>query len=215
MTATAPWLQSNCQQQHGDGHWQQLRVAERDDVVRWVRGSSKSTGNCRRFGCGAQRVDRSCGTNNLIRVTSGSLFATNALGTAALVVSAAGGPGSLIVNGGSVTVDKLIATNASTASSRSMPARSTARRAFVTNAQQFVVGDGVSVHAIGPITVPPEIDNAAVDRAAAGHEEACECGVRSAKECVAEQMIGAVRAVTHDELLGVVTNAALLLSEPA
>jgi T5SS/PEP-CTERM-associated repeat protein len=58
-------------------------------------------------------VDNILGTasNNVIRVDSGSLFVTNALGTGSLVVSLAGGKASLILNGGSVTADSLIATN--------------------------------------------------------------------------------------------------------
>jgi T5SS/PEP-CTERM-associated repeat protein len=50
-------------------------------------------------------------SNSVIRVDSGSLFVTNAADNGALVVSHADGKGNLILNGGSVTVDSLIATN--------------------------------------------------------------------------------------------------------
>ncbi|HXI84802.1 MAG TPA: hypothetical protein VNL17_12020 [Verrucomicrobiae bacterium] len=84
------------------------------------------------------------GTNNVVRVTGGGLFVTNALGNAALVVSSAGGLGSLIINGGSVTVDKLIATNGANSIVTLNAGSLNGRAAFVTNAQQFVVGDGAS-----------------------------------------------------------------------
>ncbi len=55
--------------------------------------------------------DASSASNNVIQVNSGSLFVTNAAGNGTLYVSAAGGKASLIINGGSVTVDTLMATN--------------------------------------------------------------------------------------------------------
>jgi len=83
-------------------------------------------------------------SNNVIRVDSGRLFVTNATGDGALVVSQAGGKGELILNGGSVTVDSLIATNdvnsVVTCNGGTLHTKATA----VTNTQQFVVGNGTN-----------------------------------------------------------------------
>ncbi len=84
------------------------------------------------------------GTNSLIRVSGGALFVTNAPGTAPLIVSQSGGPASLIVNGGSVTVDKLIVTNGANSIFTFNAGTINSKSAFVTNAQQFVVGNGAS-----------------------------------------------------------------------
>ena len=56
-------------------------------------------------------LDGAIPSNNTVRVDNGSLFVTNALGTGKLVVSPGVGKSSLIINGGSVTADSLIATN--------------------------------------------------------------------------------------------------------
>jgi len=84
------------------------------------------------------------GTNNLIHLTGGALFATNSLGTARLVVSPRGGSGSLINDGGSVTMDKLIVTNGLNSIVTFNAGLINSRATFVTNAQQFVVGDGAN-----------------------------------------------------------------------
>jgi T5SS/PEP-CTERM-associated repeat protein len=84
----------------------------------------------------------SSGSNNVLRVDSGSLFVTNAAGSGALVVSRASGKGELILNGGSVTVDGLIAINGVnsviTFNGGTLHSKGTA----VTNTQPFVVGGG-------------------------------------------------------------------------
>jgi T5SS/PEP-CTERM-associated repeat protein len=93
-------------------------------------------------------------SNNVIRVDSGSLFVTNALGDGALVVSQSGGKGSLILNGGSVAVDSLIATNDLNSVVTINGGMLNTKATFVTNAQQFVVGDGAAVgtfHLLGGV----------------------------------------------------------------
>ena len=92
--------------------------------------------------------------DNVIRVDSGSLIVTNAVGDGALVVSRAGGPNSLILNGGVVTVDLFIAADGVNSivvfNGGTLQAKGTA----VTNSQQFIVGDGSSAatfHLLGGV----------------------------------------------------------------
>ena len=87
------------------------------------------------------------GTNNVIQVNSGSLFVTNALGSGALVVSQgdallspAAGKGELILNGGSVTVDNLVATNGVNSVVTINGGTLAAGSAFIDNGQDFVIG---------------------------------------------------------------------------
>ena len=87
-------------------------------------------------------------SNNVIRVNSGSLFVTNALGNGALVVSLGGGAllspaagkGELILNGGSVTVDSLIATNGLNSVVTMNGGTLTAGSALIDNSQDFIIG---------------------------------------------------------------------------
>src|SRR5262249_54011318 len=83
-------------------------------------------------------------SNNVVKVDSGSLLVTNPLGTGTLIVSRAGGKGSLIVNGGSVTVDSLIATNSANSVVQFNGGLLNSEGTAVTNTQQFVVGDGTN-----------------------------------------------------------------------
>ena len=78
---------------------------------------------------------------NVIRVDSGSLFVTNAAGSGALVVSQVGaGKGELILNGGSITADNLIATNGLNSVITFNGGTITAGSALVNNGQDFVIG---------------------------------------------------------------------------
>ncbi|HVM60853.1 MAG TPA: hypothetical protein VMV72_08300 [Verrucomicrobiae bacterium] len=77
---------------------------------------------------------------NFIKVNSGSLFVTNAMGNGALVVSQTGGAGSLIINGGSVTADELIATNGANSIISFNGGTLTAGSAFIDNGQDFIIG---------------------------------------------------------------------------
>jgi T5SS/PEP-CTERM-associated repeat protein len=93
-------------------------------------------------------------SNNVIRVDSGSLFVTNAAGNGTLVVSRADGKGELILNGGSVTVGSLIATNGISSVVTLNGSTLSSAATFVTNAQQFVVGNGSSAatfHLLGGV----------------------------------------------------------------
>ncbi len=79
-------------------------------------------------------------SNNILRVDSGSLFVTNN-GNGALVVSQFGGLGSLLLNGGSVTTDSLIATNGANSVITFNGGTLVASSAFITNNQPFVIGN--------------------------------------------------------------------------
>ena len=79
-------------------------------------------------------------SNNVLQISSGSLFVTNALGNGALVVSRSGGKGSLIINGGSVTTDNLIATNGVNSVIAFNGGTLTAGAALIANSQDFVIG---------------------------------------------------------------------------
>jgi len=80
-------------------------------------------------------------SNNVIRVDSGSLFVTNATATGALVVGQGGtGKGELILNGGSVTVDSLIATNGLNSVITLNGGTIMAAGADIDNGQDFVIG---------------------------------------------------------------------------
>jgi T5SS/PEP-CTERM-associated repeat protein len=85
------------------------------------------------------------GTNNCIRVESGSLFVRNSLGKGALVVSAGGGEGALVLNGGSVTVDQLFLTNGNNSVIAFNGGTLHSKGTTVTNNQQFVVGNSTSL----------------------------------------------------------------------
>jgi T5SS/PEP-CTERM-associated repeat protein len=81
-------------------------------------------------------------SNNLVQVNGGSLVVTNA-GNGQLVVSQVGGKGSLILNGGTVTVDQLVLTNGLNSLFTFNSGTLTSGGTFVTNNQSFVVGDGI------------------------------------------------------------------------
>ena len=95
--------------------------------------------------------DASSASNNVIQVNSGSLFVTNAAGNGTLYVSAAGGKASLIVNGGSVTVDTLMATSGTNSVISLNGGTLAANSAFIDNDQDFVVG-GAFIFNNGTIT---------------------------------------------------------------
>ncbi len=81
------------------------------------------------------------GTNNVIRIDSGSLFLTSAADDGALVISQGGaGKGELILNGGSVTVDSLIATNGLNSVITFNGGTLTVSAALIANSQDFVIG---------------------------------------------------------------------------
>ncbi len=80
-------------------------------------------------------------TNNVIRVNGGTLIVTNG-GGGTLVVSPGGGSDSLILNGGTVTVDGLVATNGVNSIVTFNAGVLNSASTFVTNGQLFVVGDG-------------------------------------------------------------------------
>ena len=93
-------------------------------------------------------------SNNVIQVNSGSLIVTNAAGNGALVVSRVGGKGSLFLNGGSVTVDSLIATNGLNGVVTINGGTLQSSATVVTNTQQFIVGNGTNTatyHLLGGI----------------------------------------------------------------
>ncbi len=80
-------------------------------------------------------------SNNVIQVNGGSLIVANA-GNGQLIVSQAGGTGSLILNSGSVTVDQLVLANGGNSLFTFNAGTLTSSGTFVTNNQVFVVGDG-------------------------------------------------------------------------
>ena len=81
-------------------------------------------------------------SNTLTIANGGSLFVTNVAGNAALVVSSSAGPNTLSINGGSVTVNALIATNGLN-SVVTFPAGTLASGGTsVSNTRLFAVGDG-------------------------------------------------------------------------
>ena len=91
--------------------------------------------------------------NNLARVDSGSVIVTNALGNGSLVVGRAGGKAELILNGGTVTVDALIATNPNSVVQFNGGVLNSAGTS-VTNGQTFFVGNGTNVakfHLLGGV----------------------------------------------------------------
>jgi len=83
-------------------------------------------------------------SNNAIHVNSGSLIVTNALLEGLLNVSHFGGEGELTIDGGSVTVDGLIATNGTNSvlifNSGTLDSKGT----LIDNNQEFLVGDGTN-----------------------------------------------------------------------
>jgi T5SS/PEP-CTERM-associated repeat protein len=90
---------------------------------------------------------------NVLRLDSGSLFVTNALGNGVLAVSKGGaGPGELILNGGSITADNLIATNGANSIITLNGGTITVRSAQVIDTQGLVVG-GTFVFNGGTATV--------------------------------------------------------------
>jgi T5SS/PEP-CTERM-associated repeat protein len=92
------------------------------------------------------------GSGNTVTITSsGSLFVTNAAGNGTLLVSSVNlgdlqngpaGTGSLIINGGSVTVNALIASNGLNSVVTFQAGLLTSSGTSVNNNQLFVVGDG-------------------------------------------------------------------------
>ncbi len=80
-------------------------------------------------------------SNNILQVSGGSLLALNA-GNGQLIVSQAGGKGSLILSNGSVTVDQLILTNGANSVFTFAAGTLSSGNTYVTNNQLFVVGDG-------------------------------------------------------------------------
>jgi T5SS/PEP-CTERM-associated repeat protein len=100
------------------------------------------------------------GSNNVLRLDSGSVIVKNALGNGSLVVGGQLGQGALLVNGGSLTVDSLVATNNTSVSiihtnvvnfnGGVLNSGGTA----ITNGQTFAVGDGVDAaiyHLLGGV----------------------------------------------------------------
>jgi len=83
-------------------------------------------------------------SNNAIHVNSGSLMVTNALLAGLLNVSRFGGEGELTIDGGSVTVDSLVATNGTNSvlvfNSGTMDSKGT----LIANNGEFSVGNGTN-----------------------------------------------------------------------
>jgi T5SS/PEP-CTERM-associated repeat protein len=81
------------------------------------------------------------GSNNALVVDGGSLFVTNA-GGGVLLVSPTGGRDSLILNGGSVTVDQLVLTNGANSILTFNSGTLDSGETFVSTPQNFTIGDG-------------------------------------------------------------------------
>jgi len=80
-------------------------------------------------------------SNNLLEVSGGSLFATNALGTGELVIGPSGFQNSFVLNSGTVTVDDLVAPAAGGSSIISLNGGTlTARSATIANGLDFIIG---------------------------------------------------------------------------
>ena len=90
-------------------------------------------------------VGANAGAEGVVAVdSSGNLVVTNASGTAQLVVGN-GGIGNFLLNGGSVTVNQLVATNGPNSVFTFDAGALNSGGTFVTNGQGFVVGDGFDV----------------------------------------------------------------------
>jgi hypothetical protein len=89
-------------------------------------------------------ISQDIGSNYVVELSSGSLFVTNTLGNATLVVSRIGGKASLILNGGSVTADRIIATNGTNSVVTFNGGALNTKATTVSNAQQFIVGNGAA-----------------------------------------------------------------------
>jgi T5SS/PEP-CTERM-associated repeat protein len=85
------------------------------------------------------------GTGNIVHVNSGTLFVTNNVATAPLTVN-----NNLILDAGTVTVDKLIVTNPAGLVALNGGVMNS-RSAFVTNEQQFVINNGGHYHLFGGV----------------------------------------------------------------
>lgn len=83
-------------------------------------------------------------TSNLVMVSGGSMVITNSAGTAKLVAGNAG-EGTFTLNGGSVVVDQLFATNGVKSVANLQAGTLTTRSTTVSNTAVFTVGDGVQV----------------------------------------------------------------------
>ncbi|HXI83199.1 MAG TPA: hypothetical protein VNL17_03815 [Verrucomicrobiae bacterium] len=90
---------------------------------------------------GASLGNNTSNNNNIVRVTGGSLVTINT-GNGQLIVSQAGGKGSLILSNGSVTVEQLIVTNGANSVFTFAAGTLSSGNTYVTNNQLFVVGDG-------------------------------------------------------------------------
>jgi T5SS/PEP-CTERM-associated repeat protein len=91
---------------------------------------------------------------NLVRVDGGSLVVTNAAGNGSLVVGRAGGEAEFILNGGTVMVDALVATNGANSVVTFNGGLLKSRCTAVTNDAAFAVGNGVSTaefHLLGGV----------------------------------------------------------------
>jgi T5SS/PEP-CTERM-associated repeat protein len=80
-------------------------------------------------------------SNNLVRVESGNLIVTNSAGDGALVVGAAGGLASLVLNGGAVTVDQLVLTNGVNSVINFNAGTLISKGTAVANSQGFEIGN--------------------------------------------------------------------------
>lgn len=97
--------------------------------------------------------DDATANNNFLRVDSGRLVVTNAAGGAVLFVSApgtrfvsdGGGMGELILNGGTVIVDSLIATNGANSAVTFNGGTLNTKRTIISNGLAFTIGNGTSL----------------------------------------------------------------------
>ena len=90
-------------------------------------------------------------SNNVLRIDSGSLIVKNVLGNGCLVVGQLG-QGTLMIDGGTVTVDSLIATNGANSSITFNSGTLTVRAGLIDNNQDFVVGGTFIING-GSVTV--------------------------------------------------------------
>jgi T5SS/PEP-CTERM-associated repeat protein len=81
-------------------------------------------------------------SNNVLQVNGGSLFVTNSSESGQLCVGQSTGPGVLILNSGTVTVNQLVVTNGANGVFTFNAGTLTSSGTSVTNSQLFVVGDG-------------------------------------------------------------------------
>jgi T5SS/PEP-CTERM-associated repeat protein len=84
----------------------------------------------------------SLASGNVLQVNGGSLFVTNSSGNGLLAVGQSSGTGSLILNGGSVTVNQLELVNGISSVFDFNAGTLNSGASFVNNNQLFVVGDG-------------------------------------------------------------------------